>query len=123
MTGPETVAAAVRAATTGLDKKDEAVARAHHEAVRGRGCPIPCPSPCLTACPAGVAVPDVLRHRMYDRHFGLTDQARLEYRELPVLRRAQACLTCVSQACVTACPEGLPVASLTRDAHRHLGNA
>lgn len=123
MTGAETVAAAVRAATTRFEKTDEAAARLHHEGARGHGCPIPCPSPCLAACPAGVAVPDVLRHRMYDRHFGLTEQARLEYRALPVLRRAQACLTCVSQACVAACPEGLPVASQTRDAHRHLGNA
>jgi len=123
MTGPETVAAAVEAATTRFTKKDEAVARAYHESVRGHGCPIPCPSPCLSACPAGVAVPDVLRHRMYDRHFGLTDQARLEYGELSAGRQAAACATCISQACVAACPEGLPVASLTRDAHRQLGHA
>jgi predicted aldo/keto reductase-like oxidoreductase len=120
ITGPETVAAAVKAATTRFEPRDRAVAEAYHHAVRGRGCPIPCPAPCVDACPAEVAIPDVLRHRMYYEHFGLQKQALLEYAALPPAQQAYSCLDCTSQACVRACPEGRPVKVLTRGAHAML---
>jgi predicted aldo/keto reductase-like oxidoreductase len=117
MTGPETVAAAVKAATTRLRPRDKALALAYHHAVQGLGCPIPCPAPCVAACPAEVAIPDVLRHRMYYAHFGLQKQALLEYTALPGPQQARVCADCTSQACVRACPEGLAVKDLTREAH------
>jgi predicted aldo/keto reductase-like oxidoreductase len=117
MTGPETVAAAVKAATTRFTEKDKVVATTYHHAARGQGCPVPCPAPCVDACPAEVAIPDVLRHRMYYEHFGLQKQAMLEYAALPPAQQARVCLDCPSQACVQACPEGRPVKDLTRGTH------
>jgi predicted aldo/keto reductase-like oxidoreductase len=117
MTGPETVAAAVTAATTRFTAQDVAVARVHHIATRGRGCPVPCPAPCQDACPADVAIADVLRHRMYYEHFSLQKQAMLEYSDLSPARQALSCLSCASQACTTACPEGRPVRALMREVH------
>jgi uncharacterized protein len=117
MTGPEVVAAAVKAATTRFQPRDKALALAYHHSVRGLGCPIPCPAPCAEACPAEVAIPDVLRHRMYYAHFGLQKQALLEYAALSGPQQARVCAECTSQACVRACPEGLAVKDLTREAH------
>jgi Fe-S oxidoreductase len=34
---------------------------------------------------------------------------------------AAACLTCAHQACLNACPYGLPIPDLTRDAATRLG--
>jgi predicted aldo/keto reductase-like oxidoreductase len=123
MTGPETVRAAVTAATTPFAAGDVARARAHDERARGAGCPVPCPAPCQEACPAGVAVAEVLHHRTYAEHHGLRLQARLDYAALPPSRQARACVDCASQACVEACPESLPVKQLMRAAHRVLGPA
>jgi predicted aldo/keto reductase-like oxidoreductase len=123
MTGPETVAAAVEAVTTRFRAADAALARRYDASVRGHGCPIPCPAPCVTACPAGLAIPDVLRFRMYADQFGMLSQARLEYADLPAALDARVCLECASQACVAACPEGLPVKRLMRSSHPMLSQA
>jgi len=123
MTGPETVAAAVEAATTRARSADVALARRYDAAVRGSGCPIPCPAPCVGACPVRLPIPDVLRFRMYADQFGMVDQARLEYADLAPSRNARACLECTSQACVAACPEGLPVKRLMRSTHPMLAQA
>jgi len=120
MTGPDTVAAAVRAATTQFEPRDAAVASAYQLAVKENGCPIPCAAPCQSACPAGAPIADVLRHRMYFEHFGLQKQALIEYADLPSTIRAVACQTCTSQACTRACHIGRPVKALMQDAHRLL---
>ncbi len=72
---------------------------------------------CADSCPHGVAIPDVLRTRMYARDYGDAGLARQEYRGLGV--GASACLTCAERSC--ACPFGLPIAELTTDTHRLLG--
>ncbi len=120
MTGPGTIAAAVESGTTPYVGGDQELARAYHRFASGAGCPIPCSAPCRTACPADVAIDDVLRYGMYYDHDGLHRQARLEYASLPVENRASLCLTCESQACLSACPEGVPVSALTRRAHAQL---
>ena len=120
MTGPGTVAAAVETGTTPFVAGDAELARVYHQFATGTGCPIPCSAPCRTACPADVAIADVLRYGMYYDHHGLYAQARLEYAGLPPENRANICLTCESQACLSACPEGVPVSALTRRAHTQL---
>ncbi len=116
MTGPETVAAAVEAASTPFTRADVSLARSYHVATIGKACPIPCPAPCLSACPYDVAVPDILHHRMYYEQFGLQKQAMLDYQSLRS-RAASACLTCVAQPCVRACVESLPVHALLTTSH------
>jgi predicted aldo/keto reductase-like oxidoreductase len=72
---------------------------------------------CLDSCPANVPINDVLRTRMYDRDYGDTEQGHQEYARLG--NPAEACLTCAEPTC--ACPFGLAVSELTRDAGRRLG--
>jgi predicted aldo/keto reductase-like oxidoreductase len=72
---------------------------------------------CAGSCPRGVAIPDLLRTRMYAEDYGDLDLARREYAALGAA--ADACLACSERTC--ACPYGLRVADLTtRTAERLL---
>jgi predicted aldo/keto reductase-like oxidoreductase len=73
-------------------------------------------SACTRSCPSTVAIPEVLRARMYAADYGDAALGRETYADLGL--GAQACLTCAERSC--ACPFGLPVAELTRSAHRLL---
>ena len=75
---------------------------------------------CASACPAGVDIAEVLRTRMYDVDYREPELARAEYARLE--RSASACLACVDQACQAACPSGLDLPSMTREAHARLGS-
>ncbi|NJO38899.1 MAG: hypothetical protein HC871_16445 [Rhizobiales bacterium] len=74
---------------------------------------------CEGACPEGVAIAEVLRTRMYDVDYRNPALAVEDYAKLG--DGAAACLTCAHQACLNACPFGLPVPEFTRDAARRLG--
>jgi Fe-S-cluster-containing dehydrogenase component len=67
-----------------------------------------------------VPVPEVLRTRMYDRDYGDRDLGREDYARLAP--GAEACLACDGSPCAGACPFGLPIDQLTRDAARRLGS-
>ena len=84
----------------------------------GRYCQSACKD-CAGSCPADVAIPEVLRTRMYDVDYGDGLLARTEYAALG--NPAQACLTCATQSCLAACTRGIPIASHTLDAARRLG--
>ncbi len=76
---------------------------------------------CADSCPFGVSISDVLRTRMYDvdyqdRQFALASYANIE-------RGAETCLNCMAQSCQNACPNHVPIASLTRDAARRFARA
>ncbi len=76
---------------------------------------------CANSCPYDVPISDVLRTRMYevdyrDRSYALDSYASLE-------RDASACLGCRVQSCLGACPNNIPIASLTRDAAQRLSPA
>jgi uncharacterized protein len=73
---------------------------------------------CLTACPYGVAIDDVLRARMYAVDYGDAALARSEYALLAP--GATACLSCAAQPCHGACPHGLPIERLLAPTHRAL---
>jgi predicted aldo/keto reductase-like oxidoreductase len=73
---------------------------------------------CESACPAGVAIADVLRTRMYALDYGDLRMARDEY--AMVVRNADACLTCSAKPCADACPHDLKIDSLTAPTHRLL---
>ena len=74
---------------------------------------------CADACPHGVAIPDVLRVRMYAEDYGDRKVAQDELARLG--RDASPCLTCTGSPCLDACPHGLPIGDLTRRAQRLLG--
>jgi hypothetical protein len=73
---------------------------------------------CEASCPEQVQIADVLRHKMYFENYGAERMAREGYATLA--HNATACLTCSHQRCVGACPHGLAVPELTRQAHRQL---
>jgi hypothetical protein len=73
---------------------------------------------CETSCPEQVQIADVLRHKMYFEDYGAERMAMEGYATLA--HSAAACVTCAHQRCVRACPYGLPIPELTRQAHRKL---
>ncbi len=74
---------------------------------------------CADACPEQVQIAEVLRTRMYDVDYGDPALALEDYAKLGA--GASACLTCAHQACLGACPYGLPIPEFTRDAATRLG--
>jgi predicted aldo/keto reductase-like oxidoreductase len=73
---------------------------------------------CVSACPEHVPIADVLRYKMYYSDYGAQDMARTRYAALKT--PAATCLTCENQPCLNACPYGLTIPDLTRQAHRLL---
>jgi uncharacterized protein len=74
---------------------------------------------CQESCPENVDIAEVLRTRMYSVDYRDDALARAEYGMLG--DAASACLTCTHQACLGACPAGIPIANFTRDAALFLG--
>ena len=70
---------------------------------------------CAEACPHDVAIPEVLRTRMYATDYEDLAYAREDYAKLG--GGASACVSCAHQACLGSCPHGLAIAELTRSAH------
>lgn len=73
---------------------------------------------CEASCPEQVQIADVLRHKMYFEDYGAKRMAMEEYATLA--HNAAACLTCSHQRCLQACPYGLSIPELTRQAHQWL---
>ncbi len=73
---------------------------------------------CLSACPNGVQIGEVLRTRMYAVDYGDMTLARSEYAMLS--HNAAPCLTCAAQPCRSACSHGLAIERLTGPTHRML---
>lgn len=69
---------------------------------------------CAQSCPAGVPIAEVLRTRMYDVDYDDRQMALADYGRLAT--SAESCLACDAQPCRTACPYGLSIPILTRDA-------
>jgi predicted aldo/keto reductase-like oxidoreductase len=76
---------------------------------------------CDGVCPAGVAIADVMRTRMYAVDYGDLRMAREEY--AMITRNAAACLSCTAKPCAGACPHGLKIDALTAPTHRLLAEA
>ncbi len=99
------------------DREDLALLARYLAKNAGSSCLIGC-GDCMSSCPAGVSIPDVMRMRMYDRDYGKPAIARSEYARLDA--DASACLGCSGAPCAGACPSGLEIAPLLRDTHRRL---
>jgi uncharacterized protein len=74
---------------------------------------------CESACPYGVAIPDVMRTRMYAVDYGDMRLARDEYAMLGA-GSAVACLSCDAKPCAGACPHGLKIDEFAPATHRML---
>ena len=73
---------------------------------------------CLSACPHGVPIGEVLRARMYAVDYGNLPMARSEYALLGA--GASPCLSCSAQPCQGACPHGVPIDRFVVPTHRLL---
>ena len=73
---------------------------------------------CEGACPAGVAISEVMRTRMYAVDYGDLRMAKDEYAMIG--RNAAACLSCSAKPCAGACPHGIKLDLLTAPTHRLL---
>jgi len=69
---------------------------------------------CLASCPEGLAIQDVLRHRMYYEQYGAQKEAMRLYAALET--RADVCTGCAAP-CTGACPYGIPIPERTRESH------
>ncbi|MFT5444352.1 MAG: putative aldo/keto reductase-like oxidoreductase [Myxococcota bacterium] len=92
----------------------DAYVAANTEAYCRNGC-----SDCSGGCPAAVAIPDVLRARMYAVDYGDLEFAKQSYEAVAV--NADACTSCTAPVCLDACSFGLPVDKLALQAKTILG--
>ena len=74
---------------------------------------------CLPSCPEDVAIPEVLRTRMYARDYEDLALARHDYARIGIESNAAACMGC-SAPCTRSCPGGIEIGRLMRDTHRLL---
>ncbi len=84
----------------------QTIARYQREA-GSRYCRVSC-ADCLSSCPRGVAVNEVLRYAMYFEDYGMEKEAIRYYAELETGRKPLDCRSCRG-ACEKACPFGLKV--------------
>jgi predicted aldo/keto reductase-like oxidoreductase len=96
-----------------LTERDLAILRKYDEQILGSYCAPHCGA-CLSSCPEGVPIHDVLRHRMYFENYGWEKEAMRLYSRLEV--DASACSGC-SARCLGSCPVGIPIAERTAGAH------
>jgi hypothetical protein len=106
----------LRASGKALGERDLAVLRSYDEKIAGTHCQAGCGA-CLPSCPEGLAINDVLRHRMYFEDYGWEKEGMRLYAQLE--KDASVCTSC-SAPCLGTCPLGIPIAERTRGAHELL---
>lgn len=96
-----------------LASTDREVLRRYDQAIVGSYCAPHCGA-CLSSCPEGVPIHDVLRHRMYFEDYHAERDAIELYAKLSV--NASVCAGC-SAPCLGSCPIGIAIPERTRGAH------
>jgi len=74
---------------------------------------------CLSSCPNGVAIGDVLRYGMYFENYRMEKEAMRHYAELEKSKKPLDCDSCTGD-CERACPHGLKVRAKLLQAHEIL---
>ena len=119
MRSPEQVDEYLVASGSGVpSNRDEALLQHYEQTVGSTQCRYGCDA-CLSACPAGVPIPEVLRTRMYAEDYEDVELALEDYARLGAA--ASPCTSCSHQACASACPFGLAIPELTSRTHARLG--
>ncbi len=70
---------------------------------------------CAPKCPQGVAIPQIMRFRMYYKNYGHHEDAREYYAKLSAEQRAPACTGC--GICEQTCPNRLAIMAKLKEAH------
>ncbi|HTS52553.1 MAG TPA: aldo/keto reductase [Burkholderiales bacterium] len=118
MTSPELIDEYVAASGGTVTSQSDLELLSRYTEMRSGNYCLPGCNACESSCPHGVAIAEVLRTRMYAVDYRDTVLARAEYAELG--DGASACLSCAHRSCLRACPLGIPIAALTRDAAKRL---
>ncbi len=95
---------------------DYAILEKYDRLIAGKHCYQHCGA-CLSSCPEGLPIDDVLRFKMYFEDYGEEREAMRQYARLDV--QADVCTGC-SAPCANACPFDLPIPEATQEAHRLL---
>ena len=101
-----------------LRKGDVDLLERYAQLQQGNYCQPTC-NACESSCPEKVEISEVLRTRMYAVDYRDLSLAKSEYAALE--KNAVACLSCAHQSCLNQCPNGVPIATLTRDTALRLG--
>ncbi len=99
-----------------MNAADLAILEKYDGLIAGKHCYPHCGA-CLSSCPEGLPIHDVLRHRMYFEDYGDEREAMRGYSKLAL--KADVCTGC-SAPCAAACPFGVPIPEYTRGAHQML---
>jgi predicted aldo/keto reductase-like oxidoreductase len=106
----------LRASGGPLRPEDVAMLEKYDRLVAGSYCAPHCGA-CLPACPEQLAIPDVLRHRMYFEDYGDEKEAMRLYAGLE--KNASVCASC-SAPCLGSCPLGIQIQERMVGAHELL---
>ena len=74
---------------------------------------------CLSSCPAGIPIDDILRYRMYAENYGQERDAMRAYARLDPEQNAALCASC-SAPCEAACSFDIPIKERLVATHRLL---
>jgi hypothetical protein len=96
--------------------KDVAILEKYDREIRGSYCSPHCGA-CLSSCPEGLPIADVLRHRMYFEDYGWEKEGMRLYAQLA--KDAAACAGC-SAPCLGSCPVGVDIPERMQGAHELL---
>lgn len=90
-----------------LTKKDLEIIKNYQEVASNVYCRVSCRE-CLSSCPYGVAINDILRFAMYFENYGMEKEAMRYYSELDDERKPFKCSQC-NGYCESACPYGIKI--------------
>ncbi len=97
----------VSASGSPLQRKDAKALTRYRDAAWPVYCRVSCRE-CLSACPNGVAVNEVLRYAMYFEHYGMQKNAMQLFGSMNPARQPNTCAGCAAP-CQKACPYGLAI--------------
>ncbi len=92
-----------------LTKKDLEIIKNYQAYANNVYCRVSCRE-CLSFCPYGVAINEVLRYAMYYENYGMEKEAMRYFSELEQTKKPDKCFTC-SGYCEGVCPYGIKVKS------------
>lgn len=96
-----------------VSSEDLAVLEEYDRQIAGSYCSPHCGA-CLDRCPEELAIPDVLRHRMYFEDYGNEKEAMRLYANLE--KSAEVCASCAAP-CLGSCPVGIPIQEKMAGSH------
>jgi predicted aldo/keto reductase-like oxidoreductase len=70
---------------------------------------------CQSSCSKNVSIAAIMRFNMYYQDYGMEKRAMDGYKSVD--NKADSCNECAHKSCEKACPFGLPVASILKEAH------